>query len=258
MTNKNLRIWSAVPKTDRSYTKQANVDGNSQTTVSGLYMVMLATEVLGPIGESWGFGVVEERFDNTAPIVLRPGTDKDLPVYLIDNGSIVWEQVHTLKLRLWHGSRDNTIEQFGHTPYRYMTKRGSVYCDKEYAKKSLTDALKKCLSLIGICSDVYMGLFDDQHYAAAADTENALKKADNADREYAERLAKFKADVEDGVKAISMAPNMDAVGRVYGLKAAMIERMSPVLGISAAEEKTPIDKAYHERSKELAAQEKGQ
>ena len=247
----NMRIWDAVPKTDRSYTQNANVDGNRQTAVSGLYMVKLATEVLGPIGEGWGFSVVEERFDNTAPMVVKAGNDKEMPVYMMDNGAIVWEQVHTLKLRLWHGAKENTVEQYGHTPYRYMTKTGKVYCDKEYAKKSLTDALKKCLSLLGICADVYMGMFDDQAYVAAADTENALKKADNADAELMKQIDAFRAEVADSVKAIGLAPNMDAVGKLFGLAANKIDRKAAVLGLNADAEKEPINVAYFERERVL-------
>lgn len=251
MSNSNMRIWDAIPKTDRSYTKQANVDGNSQTTISGLYMVKLATEALGPIGEAWGFTVEEERFDNTAPMVIKAGNATEMPIYMTDNGSIVWEQVHTLKLRLWHGHRDNTIEQYGHTPYRYMTKKGSVYCDKEYAKKSLTDALKKCLSLIGVCADVYMGMFDDQAYVAAADTENALKKADNADAEMIKQIDAFRAEVADSVKAIGLAPNMDAVGKLFGIAANKIDRKSQVLGLNPEVEKEPINQAYFDRERAL-------
>lgn len=251
----NMRIWDAVPKTDRSYTQNANVDGNRQTAVSGLYMVKLATEVLGPIGESWGFHVAEERFDNTAPIVMKPGNDKEMPVYLMDNGNIVWEQVHTLKLCLWHGNRDNTIEQYGHTPYRYMTKNGKIYCDKEYAKKSLTDALKKCLSLLGVCADVYMGLFDDHAYVAAADTENAIKKADNADKEILAQIDKFNAEVADAVKAIGMAPNMDAVSKLYGIAAGKVDRKAHLLGLNAETEKTPINDAYFKRERELKGEQ---
>lgn len=249
MTAENMRIWSAVPKTDRAYTQDANVNGNKQTAVSGLYMVKLATEVLGPIGESWGYEITSERYDNTKPVMIK--SESGL-VILKDGDSIVWEQNHTCLLTLWHGSRENTIQQFGHTKYRYMKSDGSkMIIDDEAPKKSVTDAMKKCLSLLGVCSDVYMGLFDDQNYVAAAETENALKKADNADKAYQEQLDKFRADIEDGVKAIKISPNMDAVGRVYGLKSAMVDRKAPVLGLDAEAEKEPLNIAYFDREKEL-------
>lgn len=249
MKENNMRVWDAVPKTDRSYTQNANVGGNKQTSVNGLYMVKLATEVLGPIGESWGYEITSERYDNTKPVMVKSESGLDI---LKDGDSIVWEQNHTCLLTLWHGERQNTIQQFGHTKYRYMKSDGSkMIIDDEAPKKSVTDALKKCLSLLGVCSDVYMGLFDDQSYVAAADTENQLKKADDADKAYQEQIDKFRAEVADGVKAIQLSPNMDAVGRVYGLKSAMVDRKAPVLNLDAEAEKEPLNIAYFEKEKEF-------
>lgn len=249
MENSNMRIWEAVPKTDRAYTQNANVGGNKQTSVNGLYMVKLATEVLGPIGESWGYQITSERYDNTKPVMIK--SDSGLEI-MKDGDSIVWEQNHTCLLTLWHGNRENTIQQFGHTKYRYMKSDGSkMIIDDEAPKKSVTDALKKCLSLIGVCSDVYMGLFDDQSYVAAADTENNLKKADNADKAYQEQLDKFRAGIEDGIKAIELAPNIEAMQRIYGLKSSMIDRTAPVLSLDAEAEKETLNAAYFAKEKEL-------
>lgn len=245
----NMRVWSAVPKTDTKHTKNANVDGNSQTTVSGLYMVKLATEVFGPVGEGWGYDVSDERYDNTKPVFVK---GKEGLEVLRDGDSIVWEQNHTIRLTLWHGNKENTVTQFGHTKFRYMKADGSkMIIDNEAPKKSMTDALKKCLSLLGICADVYMGMFDDVNYKAAAETENALKNADNADKEYEEQLDKFRAEVDDGVKAISQCPNIEAMNRVYGLKANMVDRRAPVLGLDAEQEKLVLVSAYHSKQKEL-------
>lgn len=247
--NDNMRIWSSITKTDHQYTQSANVDGNKQTAVNGLYMVKLATEVLGPIGEGWGYKVLSERYDNTKPVMTVVGGEKQI---LKDGDSIVWEQNHTLVLELWHGSRENTIQHFGHTKFRYMKSDGTkMIIDNEAPKKSLTDALKKCLSLIGVCADVYMGLFDDANYVNAASTENSLKKADDIDAEYGKQLETFKADVQDGVKAMELAPNFDAVGRIYGLKAAMVDRKSQVLNLDPELEKEPLNSMYFKRKEEL-------
>lgn len=244
-----MRIWGAIPKTDKSYTQNANVSGNRQTSVNGLYMVKLATEVLGPIGEAWGYEITSERYDNTKPVMIKSGDSLEI---LKDGDSIVWEQNHTCLLTLWHGNKENTIQQFGHTKYRYMKSDGSkMIIDDEAPKKSVTDAMKKCLSLLGVCSDVYMGLFDDQSYVAAASTENDLKKADNADQEYQKQLDKFRAAIDDGIKAINLAPNIEAMQRIYGLKASMVDRTAPVLGLDLESEKEPLNAAYFNKEKEL-------
>lgn len=239
--NPNMRIWSSVPKTDPKYTKAANVDGNRQTSIDGVYMVKLATEVLGPIGECWGYDVVDERYNDTKPHAMKVN-DQDI---------LIWEQVHTVRLSLWHGNKENTVTQFGHTKYRYKTKRGDWHVDTEAPKKSVTDAMKKCLSLLGVCSDVFMGEFDDVNYQQAAAIENDLKRADDRDAEYSKKLNELRADVMDGVAAIGKCPTIEAVGQVYGLKATKIDRVAPSLGLDPAIEKQPLDKAYHEARHKL-------
>tara|TARA_R110002167_G_scaffold45515_1_gene136698 strand:+ start:1050 stop:1805 length:756 start_codon:yes stop_codon:yes gene_type:complete len=246
----NLKLWDSFGKTDPKYTKAANVDGNRQTSLSGSYMVKLATESLGPIGEGWGYKIIEERLDNTKPIMMK-GTDGKLAI-LKDGDSIVWEQNHTLLVEMWHGSKENTFTQFGHTKYRYMKSDGSkMIIDNEYAKKSLTDAMKKCLSLIGVCADVFMGEFDDQNYQQAARLENDLKKADDKDAEYVSKTQEFSAYIADKVSAMSSCPNFKAMQSVYGLAVQKIDREAPILGINPREAKADLDAMFHKMNEEL-------
>lgn len=248
--SENMRIWDQVEKTDPSMTKTNSQGGRSETSVNGVYMAKLATQALGPAGECWGYDIVEERFDNTVPAVLTKGANGNPPVYMMDGDKLVWEQVHTVVLKLWHGNKENFVIQAGHTPYRYMTRNG-IFCDKEYLKKSITDAMKKCLTIIGVCSDIYMGMFDDHSYQEAAKIESDLRKADDKDKEYQDSLAKFRADIEDGVRAIELSPNMTAVGNAYGLKKSAVDRKAPILGLKPEEEMKPLDNAYFKRKKEL-------
>lgn len=247
MTKKaGLKIWDQFPKTDEKYTKGANVDGNKLTSIDGVYMVKLATEVLGPIGEGWGYSIIEDRMDETKPMMLNNEVMKD-------NGAFVWEQTHTLLLQMWVGTKENSFQQYGHTKYRYMTKTGKIMVDHEYAKKSVTDAMKKCLSLVGVCSDVFMGEFDDIGYKQEAKLENDLKKADHADEKYAQKIDELRAFVADKVKAIGLVPNMEGVGKVYGMASGKIDREAPILNLDPAEEKKPLDAAYFEAQKKLEA-----
>lgn len=240
----NLVLWDSFGKTDPKYTKAANVDGNKQTSLSGNYMVKLATESLGPIGEGWGYKIIEERLDNTKPVMMK-GADNKLEI-LKDGDSIVWEQNHTILVELWHGEKSNTFTQFGHTKYRYMKSDGSkMIIDNEYAKKSLTDAMKKCLSLIGVCADVFMGEFDDQGYQQAARLENDLKKADDKDAEYVSKAQQFNDFVADKCKAMEQCPNFKSMQNVYGMAVQKIDREAPILGINAAEAKQDLDILYH-------------
>ena len=206
----------------------------------------LATKSIGPIGECWGYSIKEERIDNTRPMMILSLDGKGREM-LRDGENIVWEQNHTILIEFWHGARENTFLQYGHTKYRYMKNDGSkIIVDNEYAKKSLTDAMKKCLSLIGICSDVFMGEFDDVNYQAAAKLENDLKKADNRDEEYSKKLSEFKAFVDDKAKAMGMCPSFDSMQRVYGLAVQKIDREAPILNLDAAIEKKGVDAKYYE------------
>ena len=248
MMTDNLKVWDSFGKTDPTYTKSNGYGSNASTAITPMYMVKLATKTLGPIGEGWGYVVKEERFDNGKPVILVPG-DKGkgtLPVYMLDNGSIVFEKIHTLLLEMWIKDKSNTFLQFGHTKYSYLTKNGDYYVDDEYGKKSLTDAMTKCLSLIGVCSDIYMGEFDDKNYQEVAKLENDLKKADNKDAEYANKIEEFNGFIIDRIKAMELCPSFDSMAKVYGLAANKLDREAPILNIDAAESKQPLDKKYFE------------
>lgn len=244
----NMRIWSQIPKTDPRYTKAANVDGNRQTSIDGVYMVKLATEVLGPVGEGWGYEIKEERYDDTRPQLMTIG----------DRQELIWEQVHTIKLEMWHGVRENTFTQFGHTKSRYMKSDGSKWVvDNEAPKKSLTDAIKKCLSLLGVCSDVFMGEFDDQNYQQAAAMESDLKNADSRDKAELEKIDEIRVGVADGVKSMGTCPNWPAVEKVYTLTINKLMRLCPVVGLSFDEERKPMDEMYFQMQEKFN-QEKNQ
>jgi len=252
----NLRIWDSFGKTDPKYTKKNTQGGRSSTSITPVYMVKKATEALGQIGIGWGYSVIEERFDNTAPIVLKKGSGSELPVYMTDNGAIVYEKTHTVLLELWIKGSDKTFSQYGHTRYTYMTKSGSLYVDHEYGKKSITDAMTKCLSLIGVCADVYMGEFDDRGYQQAAQLENDLKKADDKDAEYVSKTQQLHSYIADKVAAMELCPNFKAMQSVYGLAAQKIDREAPILGIDPAEAKQSLDVMYHKMNNQFNKESK--
>ena len=250
----NLKLWDSFGKTDPKYTKAANVDGNKLTSLDGAYMVSLATSSLGPIGEGWGYKVLVDRMDKTKPIMTI--VDK-IQTPLMDGGEIVWELDHTVLIEMWHGTKENNFSQYGHTKFRYMKTDGSkMIIDHEYAKKSLTDAMKKCLSLIGVCSDVFMGEFDDVSYQQAAQLENDLKNADNKDLEFMNKTDEFNESIKSSIKSMSDCPNFDAMQKVYGITAQKIDREAPILGIKPEDAKKDLDAKYFELDNKFKEGEK--
>ena len=248
--------WDQFPKTDQKYTKSNNEGGRRSTAITPIYMVKLATEVLGPIGEGWGYKIIEERFDNTCPIILVEGDKANgkVPVYLTDNGQMVWEKTHTVLMEMWVGSKENTFTQYGHTKYSYMTKSGKYYVDHEYGKKSITDAMTKCLSLVGVCSDVYMGEFDDAEYREAAQVELAIEKADDQAAEIDKRTQELNEHIHQHNTLMDNCPNMDAVGKVYAKARHKAELLAKALKMDTQQAIQPLDDKYFELQKKLGAQ----
>ncbi|MCP8350889.1 hypothetical protein DN387_21890 [Pseudomonas sp. FBF18] len=191
MTN-NMSIWEKVQTTDTRFTKDAKVGGQQITSLNGTAMIMKATEVFGPAGIGFGWNVVEERFDKGAEMFSGEG-DKRV--------SLGFELNHTIKITFWFmlDGKRGEIEQYGCTQYLYKSKYGTT-TDGEAPKKSLTDAIKKALSMLGFSADVFLGMFDDQNYVQQLQAEQAIEQAEDKEaeieRQKQERLAFIKGTVD--------------------------------------------------------------
>lgn len=199
MSDKNMQIWDQVEKTDTRFTKKAKVNGQDITSLSGIAMVMKATELFGPVGIGWGWKIIEERFDDGHEIYIGEG----------DKRSCIGREIgHTLKIALWftQDGQRGEIEQYGCTRYQYKTSYGMT-TDGEAPKKSLTDAIKKALSMLGFSADVFLGLFDDQTYVDQLKEEQAIEQAVDKDaeilRQKQERLDWLNSAVETIGKAVT-------------------------------------------------------
>lgn len=189
MSDTKMQLWNAVEATHPSATKAAKVDGQNITSISGQHMIKRATEMFGPVGIGWGWTVVEERFD-LGPEVLN---DKGVSLGTIKN--------HTVRIKLWfeQDGKRGEFEQYGCTKAVYKSSYG-LSVDPEAPKKSLTDAIKKGLSMLGFSADIFLGMFDDSEYVQLRREEEQLAKAEDkeaeAERQKEERLAYLKSVVE--------------------------------------------------------------
>lgn len=195
----NMQIWDKVSTTDTRYTKAAEVGGQKITSLNGTAMIMKATEVFGPVGIGFGWSIVEERFDEGSEMVSGEG-DKRLVLGR--------ELNHTIKIRFWFelDGKRGEIEQYGCTRYLYKSKYGTT-TDGEAPKKSLTDAVKKSLSMLGFSADVFLGMFDDHTYVEQLKEEQAIEQAVDKDaeilRQKQERLDWLNSAVETMGKAVT-------------------------------------------------------
>ncbi|HIB4961169.1 TPA: hypothetical protein ACWW53_001444 [Klebsiella pneumoniae] len=207
----NLALWKRVFKTDERFTKAFTQNGGG-TSINGTYLTMLATREFGLKGSGWGVDILEERFDDGAPITRTvKGTDGNNTWELISdgNGGFLTEKHHVIKIRLWYLVNGVRGEEYayGCTPYIYGSKYGPI-CDGEAAKKSLTDATKKALSGLGFSGDIFMGLYDNPEYRqknkAEFDIKNASETAEDAARlrqEFDDKLSRVANTLSTGVSA---------------------------------------------------------
>ncbi|MCO7556161.1 hypothetical protein A7D27_10050 [Pseudomonas sp. 1D4] len=198
--NPNMALWESVQTTDTKYTKTANLDGRTVTSINGTYIAMRATEVFGPVGKGWGFDILVDRMDQGAPILNKEGA------------VIGHELMHTILLKFWYlrGGKKNYITQYGHTPFVRKSQYGP-YTDFDAPKKSVTDAMKKCLSLAGFSADVHLGMFDDQTYLEGLELKKRLEDAGDPESAMDEVKEEFKTWLRSQLEALKRAPNPRAL-----------------------------------------------
>ena len=152
----NLALWERVEKTDPKHVKQITgkqYDGNSPKPH---YLVHKATETFGPCGIGWGFVVTSER--------VEEGSDGD--------------KLHIARVKVWYewDGKRGEVEHIGATPFSGKRSSGKSVIDEDAAKKSVTDALVKALSMIGFAGDIFMGRYDDSKYVSGLHDEFAHPK----------------------------------------------------------------------------------
>lgn len=195
----NTDLWQAVEKTDPAFTKQFSRGGGFKgTATNATYLARKATEQFGPCGIGWGVQVVDEEVIEGAPLLLE--------------GIVVaHERIHKVRAKLWYkrGGERGEVEQFGQTQMVGKNKNG-FFTDEEAPKKSLTDAMSKCLSLLGFSADIHLGLYDDNKYVASLQAEFAPRVSEDQAATLRDLIAESKAD-ESGFLAYFGADTVGAV-----------------------------------------------
>lgn len=202
--NDRLKLWNQVEKTDIRYTKTGRLDGRGVTSINPIYMVKQATIYLGRIGIDWGYEIKEERFDRSTPVINEQGME------------LGCEIMHTIQLELWYKDGDDIgrLVHYGHTPYVRKTKYG-LSTDWDAPKKSLTDAIKKCLSMLGFNADIFMGEFEDIDYVNQRQQESAIEHAENKESEREKQHQIYIDEMKELVKLIDEAKTIGIANGVY-------------------------------------------
>lgn len=150
--NTNTSIWDQVQETDPNYTKGFKRSGGFKgTSTNATFLARRATEIFGPMGIGWGLDIIDEKYVEGGELA----------------GADARTVIHVVRARLWYilpGTDERgEITQFGQTTFVGSNQYG-IYTDEEAPKKSLTDAMVKCLSLLGFAADIFLGLYDDNKY----------------------------------------------------------------------------------------------
>ncbi|HCH1876064.1 hypothetical protein [Vibrio parahaemolyticus] len=189
--NANMRIWAKVHKTDSEYTKR---DHNGRNSISTQYRIMKMTEAFGPAGFGWGYKVLREWTTQGAPIVVN------------NEPTGMHEIIHHCEVEIWYkhqGQKSEPITHYGDTRQFYYSrgwqdKPGYFVNDDEVHKKSLSDALGKAMSMLGVCADVYLGEHDDAHIETL--NHNLVEAAKKV--RHLEEEEKIRKEVNEKVAAI--------------------------------------------------------
>lgn len=152
---KNMDLWKSVFVTDPKHVKPITGKQYAGNSPKPYWIVQRATETFGPCGIGWGVKVLDER-------VERFGD----------------EAIHIAKVQVWYeiDGKHGEIEQMGQTKMAYMTSKGKALVDEDAPKKSVTDAMIKCLSLLGFAGDIFSGRWDDSRYVEWASEETKRRE----------------------------------------------------------------------------------
>ena len=244
----NMRIWEQVETTDPSATKNfTGMGGFKGTAIKPTYLMRKATEVFGPCGEGWGWEVLEERFDEGAPL---QAPTKEWP-----EAPRINAKLHTVKIKLWYLGKDGqkcAVVHYGHTPF-VLLQSGKIVTDWEAAKKSLTDAIGKCLQPLGFAADIHMGMFDDASYVDAITEEFNLEKAEDKDAE-ALRQKEARLDwLNSAVETLSKALTTRELKLLHAKYTREADRRKETAFIARIARAFEERKAFFENAKETAA-----
>jgi hypothetical protein len=145
----NKALWDSVCMTDPRAVKPITGKSYQGNSPKPYWLIERATAAFGPVGIGWGCTVKSERFERL--------TETDV--------------LHVAVVSVWYvldGKRSETFDQMGGTKAAYKTAKGSMVVDEDAGKKSVTDGMVKCLSMIGFAGDIFSGRWDDSKYIAHA------------------------------------------------------------------------------------------
>ena len=163
--NKNLEIWNSFGLTPEKFTHNfRSTWGKSISTIDSMWQIKKMTEVFGPIGHGWGW----------------------------INTPTLQDNLYMANVSVWTKTKENIYGPI--SVVKDLKKFGKF--DEHASKSAITDALTKALSHLGICNDIFLGIFEDVSYVdyqSQVDNKD-VKKAEAPIKKPKEEYDKEKKD----------------------------------------------------------------
>lgn len=196
----NLELWDRVCVTDPKAVKPITGKAYSGNSPKPYWLIQRATEEFGPVGIGWGVVVKSERFERLGE----------------------FDVLHVAVVSVWYvldGKRTETFDQMGGTKAAYKTAAGKLMVDEDAGKKSVTDGMVKCLSMIGFAGDIFSGMWDDSKYVEWAGEEwERRQRPERADGLAWERVDELESMAADMLSLQEEGREMAAVDAYYALQ----------------------------------------
>lgn len=176
----NMKLWQSVCVTDPKAVKPITGKQYKGHSPKPYWVIQRATEVFGPCGLGWGVQILSERFERFAD-----------------------EALHIAHVKVWYmqdGKRCE-IEQMGQTRAAYTSAAGKNIVDEDAPKKSATDGMVKCLSMLGFAGDIFSGQWDDSKYVEWAAEETARREMPIITEQQAAEIKALLQDTGSDTKA---------------------------------------------------------
>lgn len=154
----NMELWNQLFQTDKKEVQPITGKGYKGDSPKPYYLIEKCTAMFGPCGIGWGYKIVDHGFNDYKYQEPVGSTGAFVERTIINHWCIVefWYK--------WKGEKSEPIQQFGGTLAGNKTSTGKQQLDEDACKKSVTDALVKCMSCIGIAGDIFSGRWDDSKY----------------------------------------------------------------------------------------------
>lgn len=205
----NMKLWDSVCVTDPKAVKPITGKQYKGNSPNPYWIIQRATETFGPCGIGWGVVVANERFERL--------TDTDV--------------LHVALVRVWYVQDGNRgeIEQMGQTKASYKTKDGGTMVDEDAPKKSVTDGMVKCLSMLGFAGDIFSGQWDDSKYVQWAAEETARRETPSLSDEQVSTIAALMSQTGTELPGLLKWISGKAGFEVTALKNAPKEAYEPII-----------------------------